>query len=337
MNQTFLYFSLTFFAGFICCLGLTERMRIFLLKRAMLDIPNFRSAHKMPVPRGGGIAFLVILVPGLMIAATMHNEDVSYAGLIAAIILLASVSWLDDRHGIHPAIRLSLHVLAAWLGSLSFSSHDMLFNGHLPLWCDRVLMIVGWAWFINLYNFMDGIDGITCMETIALAAGAGLLFTATGMDNPFVSTLCLLLISVSLGFLALNWYPARIFMGDVGSVPLGFLSGFVLLVLAVKGHPISALILPLYYLADSGITITKRALRGEKIWQAHCQHFYQIAAAGVGRHEIVVYRILVADIGLIAAAVVAVTNPGLGLIMAIALVGILLHELDKLSHLKNGC
>jgi UDP-N-acetylmuramyl pentapeptide phosphotransferase/UDP-N-acetylglucosamine-1-phosphate transferase len=197
-------------------------------------------------------------------------------------------------------------------------------------------MIVGWAWFINLYNFMDGIDGITGTETIALAIGTGLIMTATNITDPFISTLCMLLLSTSLGFLAMNWYPARIFMGDVGSVPLGFLTGYILLTLAMRGYPIVALILPLYYLADSGITITRRALRGEKIWQPHRQHFYQIAAAGARRHDKVVYRVLTANIGLIAAAIVSVTNPGIGLILAIALVGVLLHDLYSLSGKKNA-
>lgn len=336
MNQSFIISVFTFVTGFMLSLGLTARMRTFLLKRAMLDVPSIRSSHKMPTPRGGELALLLILIPGIVIAAFTEDHYDIKAGLIAAVILLGLVSWLDDKRGTSPILRLSLHMLAACLGSMSFPLDVTLFGGHIPFWLDRVIMIVGWAWFINLYNFMDGIDGITGTETIALALGSGLLMTATNINDPFISTLCMLLLSTSLGFLALNWYPARIFMGDVGSVPLGFLTGYVLLTLAVKGYMVAALILPLYYLADSGITITKRALRGEKIWQAHRQHFYQTAAAGIKRHDKVVYRILTADVGLVAAAIVAVTNPGMGLILAIALVGVLLHELHKLSRPKNG-
>jgi UDP-N-acetylmuramyl pentapeptide phosphotransferase/UDP-N-acetylglucosamine-1-phosphate transferase len=125
-------------------------------------------------------------------------------------------------------------------------------------------------------------------------------------------------------------------MGDVGSVPLGFLTGYALLSLAVKGYLFAALILPLYYLADSGITIIRRALRGEKVWQAHRQHSYQSAALGAGRHDVVVYRILIANIGLIAAALTAVTHPAAGMAMAIGLVGILLQEMYKVSKRNNG-
>ncbi len=263
-------------------------MRGCLLKRALLDHPNERSSHTAPVPRGGGWALMIVLIPGMLITSLTQNDLVSHAGLIFGVLVLALVSWLDDRKGASVHMRLSLHLFAACLGSLAFPPQDMLFGGALPFMLDRFLMIVGWVWFMNLYNFMDGIDGITGAETAAIATGTCLVMTAAGIDDPFVSTLTLLLTGACLGFLALNWHPAKIFLGDVGSVPLGYLTGFLLISLAVKGQWAPALILPLYYLADSGITIVKRAMRGEKIWQAHRQHFYQQAAQALGRHDKVV-------------------------------------------------
>jgi UDP-N-acetylmuramyl pentapeptide phosphotransferase/UDP-N-acetylglucosamine-1-phosphate transferase len=224
-----------------------------------------------------------------------------------------------------------MHIFAACLGSLAFPPDAMLFNDALPFWLDRSIMIVGWAWFINLYNFMDGIDGITGAETISLATGVCLLLDAAGIVDPFTLNATLLLTGACLGFLALNWHPAKIFLGDVGSVPLGFLGGYILLALALHGHLIPAAILPLYYLADSGLTLARRALKGEKVWQAHRQHFYQQAAQGAGRHDRVVFLIIVANIALIGAASTAVTKPLTGFALGLAIVAILLANMHKIA------
>ncbi len=261
--------------------------------------------------------------------ACLQHEYYAHTGILIGTLILAFISWRDDKKGVSSLMRLSLHILAACIGSLAFTPAQTLFGGAIPFWLDRTIMIIGWAWFINLYNFMDGIDGITCTETIALATGACLLMTATNMHDPFLDVLTLMLTGTCLGFLALNWYPAKIFMGDIGSIPLGYLTGYALLAIAVHGHLIPALILPLYYLADSGITITKRALRGEKIWQAHRQHFYQRAALGLGRHDKVVFYIALANLALIAAAILAVINSFAGAACATLIVAILLAKMHK--------
>ena len=326
---SFLIPCATILVSFVLSLALTSLVKRALLQRALLDIPNDRSSHKIPVPRGGGWALLIILLPTLLGAALYIDQDARHLGLIAAIILLAGVSWLDDSQGVSPAMRLSLHLTAACLGSLCFAPTEMLFGGALPFWLDRTLLIVGWAWFINLYNFMDGIDGITATETISITTGLCLVMNAAGMNDPFIGFLALILTGCCLGFLAYNWHPAQIFLGDVGSVPLGFLIGFGLLSLAVNGHLIAALILPLYYLADSGITITKRAFRGEKVWQAHREHFYQHAAQEVGRHDKVVVWIALANIALIAAAIGAISYAWAALTASILIVAILLRKMHK--------
>ena len=325
-----LTFSLVFIlTSFVLVLGLTEVVRRVLVARAVMDVPNDRSSHKVPVPRGGGWAILAVVFPALVGAAVFMDRDLRHFSLICAVIMLAGISGLDDRIGVSARMRLSLHILAACLGSLSFSPQEVLFGGVVPYWLDRAVMIVGWAWFMNLYNFMDGIDGITGVETISIATGLCLVMGAAGVDNVFVDYLTLILTGACLGFLAHNWHPARIFLGDVGSVPLGYLAGFGLLSLAVSGHLIPALLLPLYYLADSGVTITRRALRGEKIWQAHREHFYQKAALGVGKHDRVVIWIAVGNAGLIVAAMLAVSHPLGGLGMGIGVVAILLGKMHK--------
>jgi len=330
MTHPSLFFSLALILiSLVLTLKLTSIVKRILIARAILDIPNDRSSHSTPVPRGGGWAVIAILLPSLAAAAIFIDQDWRHVGLIIALLLLAGISWLDDRNHVSPAMRLSLHITAACLGSFSFPPENLLLNGLAPFWLDRTIMIIGWAWFINLYNFMDGIDGITGTETICIATGLCILLSATGLNDPFVEFTTLILTGTCLGFLAHNWHPARIFLGDIGSVPLGFLCGFCLLTLATQGHLIAALIIPLYYLADSGITITKRALRGEKIWQAHRQHFYQQAAKALGRHDKVVMLILITNLGLIASAIVSVSQPWAGLSLGVLSVAILLKKLHK--------
>lgn len=321
--------------SFVTALALTALVRKCLLQRNLLDHPNERSSHSQPVPRGGGWALLIVLIPGMLAAGFLQRDLLPHAGLLAGIVLLAFISWLDDKKGVSARMRLSLHLLAACLGTLCFPANVMLFGGLLPFQLDRAIMIVGWAWFINLYNFMDGIDGITGAETISIATGTCLLMTAIGANDPFLSVLTLLLTGSCLGFLAFNWHPAKIFLGDVGSVPLGYLTGFCLVSLAVGGHLASALILPLYYLADSGITITKRALRGEKIWQAHRQHFYQQAAMGAGRHDRVVYGIAATNIVLIGLSLLALSQPLPALFLALLTVALLLRNMHKQAHVSR--
>lgn len=314
----------------VCALmtaAFTDKVRLSLLRRSMLDIPNERSSHKIPVPRGGGWGILAVLLPVLIMAAAVEVDYLRYLPLLAGVVLLAAVSWIDDRRGLSPLLRLLAHLAAAALGSLSLPA-DFLGDIAPPL-LTRAVIVLAWGWFMNLYNFMDGIDGITSTETIAIALGTMAVIFTEGIPSPFVVALCAALIGCSLGFLKFNWHPARIFLGDIGSVPLGYLTGFCLLTLVGKGFWAAALIIPLYYLADSGITITKRALRGEKIWQAHRQHFYQRAALGLGRHDMVVVAIAIANIGLICAALASLSAPLTGIGMAVLIVALLLYKMHK--------
>lgn len=323
--------ALIVLVSLIFTVGVTEKVRRALISRAMLDVPNDRSSHKAPVPRGGGLAILALLLPAMALGSIFIDKNAQHLPLIAATALLGCISWIDDRKNVSPALRLLTHFAAAWLGSLSFSPQETVFSGILPYWLDRTAMIVGWAWFINLYNFMDGIDGITGVETTSIAAGAIAIALAAGIGETYAVFVMLALVGASLGFLVHNWHPAKIFLGDIGSIPLGFIVGFGLLSIAVNGHLIAALILPLYYIADSSITITRRALRGEKIWQAHREHFYQKAALGAGSHSKVVLYIAAGNACLIAAAMLSLTCPISGLCASIVTVTILLFLLQNLS------
>jgi UDP-N-acetylmuramyl pentapeptide phosphotransferase/UDP-N-acetylglucosamine-1-phosphate transferase len=206
-------------------------------------------------------------------------------------VLLAAVSWLDDLRGLSPIVRLLVQAVAVAIGVFVLPWPQDPFR----------LAAIGlvWIWWINLFNFMDGIDGLAGSEAAAIGAGLLLLASVGAGADPALRTLAAAVIGAAIGFLVWNWSPARIFLGDVGSVPLGYVLGFLLLDLAVRGYWKIALILPLYFLADATITLARRLLRGERVWQAHREHFYQQAVRrGLG-HAAVVERVIAADLMLI--------------------------------------
>jgi UDP-N-acetylmuramyl pentapeptide phosphotransferase/UDP-N-acetylglucosamine-1-phosphate transferase len=163
---------------------------------------------------------------------------------------------------------------------------------------------VAWLWFVNLFNFMDGIDGLAGSETAAIGLGAVLL-ASIGAVGVVPGALGLVLVGAALGFLLWNWQPAKIFLGDVGSIPLGYLIGWLLLALAAQGHWVAALLLPGYYLADASLTLARRLMRGERIWQAHREHFYQHAVRQGRSHAQVVLAISITNGGLLILALIS--------------------------------
>jgi UDP-N-acetylmuramyl pentapeptide phosphotransferase/UDP-N-acetylglucosamine-1-phosphate transferase len=248
--------------------------------------------------------------------------------IVLAAAALAAVSWQDDRRGLPVAARLGAHVLAV-LAGLAALSLGPVFQGLLPPLLDRLATALLWVWFVNLYNFMDGIDGIAGVETVTLGAGAALASWLAPALGGEVAPLALCAAAAGLGFLRWNWPPAQIFLGDVGSVPLGYALGFVLLLLAGRGLWAPALILPLYYLADATITLARRVRRGERFWRAHKEHFYQRALRGADDHAAVARMILAGNLVLTALAAVAVARPVLGLALAAVAVATLLLLLQR--------
>jgi UDP-N-acetylmuramyl pentapeptide phosphotransferase/UDP-N-acetylglucosamine-1-phosphate transferase len=327
MLSSTLFIPLVCVAAFAATAALTGLVRRALMGRAIMDRPNERSMHTAPVPRGGGLAVMLVVLGGMAVSSPAFGFTVSHVWLLLAVFLLMGVSWLDDCRPVGIGWRFGAHLAAALLGSLALPPDSFLLNGLLPFWAERLLLIVGWAWFMNLTNFMDGIDGITCVEIVSIAVGTGLVLSVTATSDPFLLILIALMIGACSGFLLFNWHPARIFLGDVGSVPLGFLTGYLLLALAAHGFRAAALVLPLYYLADSGITLGRRVLRGEKFWQPHRQHYYQRAAQGLKRHDKVVLWIAITNVALVVAALLAIFVPLAGIGLAVAAVALLLYRM----------
>ena len=271
-------------ASFAGTAVLTGLVRAVLLRRGILDRPNERSSHARAVPRGGGIAVVGVLLAAwlaLWLWDICRGCGALFWVALAAALGLAAVSWLDDlRGGLSVLLRLFAQIAAVGAGIASLPGDALVFQGAVPALVDHALAAAAWLWFVNLFNFMDGIDGISGAEGASLGLGAFLL-ALLGLAPAGLGPLGLALAGVSLGFLLWNWDPAKIFLGDVGSVPLGYLAGWLLLALAAAGAWQAALLLPAYYLADATFTLFRRLLRGRRIWEGAPRTL--LSACGGGR------------------------------------------------------
>ena len=291
-----------------------------------LDKPNERSMHRVPVPVGAGLA---IVATALVLWPLSQGRGETPVVLLACVAGLTALSWLDDRRPLSPVLRLGAQALAVALCLTLLPPHGRV-AAALPLPLERLALGLGWLWFINLFNFMDGIDGLAGSEAVAIALGYMLLLTYLGIDEP-LGRLALIIAAASAAYLVWNWHPAKVFMGDAGSIPLGFLLGWLMIDLATKGYWSAAVILPLYFALDATITLFRRWLAGNKPWQAHREHFYQRAVLGGATPSGVVWRVGAANLALLLLALASVDWPVLALGAAAASVAVLLALLERLA------
>ena len=320
--------------AFALSVASTRWFIVWLTSRDVVAGENDRTMHSGRIPQGGGAPVLLsVLVAVLAVWGSDWRMDV----LLAVAAGLAVMSWANDRRDIAFPLRLAAHGVAAAITLAMLPPGTMVLGDIVPIGLDRAITLVAYVWFINLTNFMDGIDGNTGVQTISIAAGALLVMATqtTFADARALAAqfdgLAYALIGAAAGFLVWNWQKARVFLGDVGSIPLGFLMGALLLHVATTVSLASAVILPLYYVADATRTLVMRFWRGEKVWQAHRVHAYQRAALGAQSHAAVVVRIGACNAVLVLAAILAVEMPGLGLAVAVVSVGLLLSVLEDLA------
>jgi UDP-N-acetylmuramyl pentapeptide phosphotransferase/UDP-N-acetylglucosamine-1-phosphate transferase len=317
-----LYHGLTVLVAFAVSVVGTRWFMDWLADRSLVAVENARTMHRGVVPQGGGAPVILAVI-----VATVLTSQVADRVLVLLVIAagLAALSAANDRRDIAFPVRLAAHFVAGVI-ALAWALPGALtvFGGVLPVAVDRVATLVALVWFMNLYNFMDGIDGMAGVETIALAGGCFALLGGV----PFGS-LELALIGAAAGFLVWNWHKARIFLGDVGSIPLGFLLGVLLVHLAMTQSLAAAIILPLYYLVDATWTLVTRVARGERPWDAHREHAYQRAARALGSHSAVVVRVAVCNGVLIGAALVALSLPVVGLAIGVCAVAGLLFWMEQ--------
>ncbi len=314
----------------LCAAIGTPYVRHRLLAGGVLDRPNARSSHAVPTPRGGGIAVVcaLALASGWLIYRNAAPPGALY--MIAGALVLGGVSWLDDIKNLAARVRFGVQIITV---ATVIALEPDLMSGAIPFlpgWLAVPFGALAWLWFINLFNFMDGIDGISGIEAISIAGGVAVLCTLGSAPIALFGP-ALVIGAAALGFLFWNWHPARIFLGDVGSVPLGFVLGWLLFELARAGHWPAALILPSYYIADATITLIRRLMRGEKIWEAHKSHFYQHAHQRGLAHDQISVRVLGVNMVLIGLAIwAALGHPAQAAMGTVIVVGLLLWYFSTL-------
>ena len=325
----------SFFAAAAISFGILLWLRP-VLNRYALAKPNARSSHKTPTPQGGGIAVMIatIIVLVVVIAAFPDLDDapLRLAAVFAFAIFLALVGVTDDVHPLEAMPRLLLQAIAI-VAALVALPAELRVLPIFPWWLERTLMFIAMLWFVNLVNFMDGIDWMTVAEVVPVTAALA-IFGLMGALPHHATFVAFALCGAMIGFAPFNRPVARLFLGDVGSLPIGLLLGWLLILLAGRGHFAAALLLPLYYVADATITLLRRLIKREQVLQAHRSHFYQRAIdRGFSVHQ-VTGRVFGLNIILSGLAMLTTTDASRAyhaLLMAVgcALVGLLLWNFSR--------
>jgi UDP-N-acetylmuramyl pentapeptide phosphotransferase/UDP-N-acetylglucosamine-1-phosphate transferase len=308
-----------------------------LFGRFALAVPNSRSSHRSLTPQWGGLAVVAATAGVTALVISTSSQFGAGAGsrtwlVLVAALLLAVVGAVDDIRNLSAASKLIAQAAAVVLVIAALPG-DMHILPALPQWLERALLFLGGLWFVNLVNFMDGIDWMMVAEVVPVTAGVALV-GALGALPPEGLVVALALNGAMLGFAPFNRPVARLFLGDMGSLPTGLLIGWLLLLVAGSGHVAAALLLPLYFVADTTVTLLRRLRAGERVWEAHRTHFYQRAGDGGLRNIEIVGRVFAVNCGLVtlAAMSVLIASPAAGIaafVLGAALVAWLLLSFAK--------
>ena len=312
-----------------------------LLQRYALARPNARSSHNIPTPQGGGIAVvggaLATAYGGAALIGVMPGMGAAFA-LATGTLLLALIGAWDDIRPVAALPRLALQTgcVALLIGFAPVEAS--LFPDDWPAGLGFAIALMAGLWFVNLVNFMDGLDWITVAEMVPVTAALA-FFGWFGFLDPFATLVAASLCGALCGFALFNKPVARLFLGDVGSLPIGLMVAWLLYLLATNGHVVAAIQLPLYFCADATITLIRRALRRERLFEAHRSHFYQRAtdngftAMQVAGHVLAVNLALIA----LAGATLILPHPAMqALAMALGL-GVVTAVLMRFSRQKAQC
>lgn len=281
---------------FLLCIGflsfgLTGLIRRYALSRELMDVPNARSSHSVPTPRGGGVAivisFLISLPVLLLFELLPMNQLLSF---VTAGVVVATIGFVDDHGHIAARWRLLAHFLASATGLYFLGGFPaiQIFGFELQLgWLGHILALIYLVWMLNLYNFMDGIDGIAGIEVATVCLGGFLLFLM-GDFTTFAEQLTVMTLGVaSLGFLIWNFPPAKIFMGDAGSGFIGLMLGLFSIAAAHVDQSLfwGWLVLLGVFIVDATVTLVRRAISGRAVYEAHRSHAYQYLSRKMGSHK----------------------------------------------------
>ncbi len=302
MNPADLTEPMWVLASFATCGALLFPVRLALGKAGVIDRPNARSSHGVPTIRGAGVGIVLVVAAATL---TLSPRQPSLAAVAGAFVTLAVISFIDDLRGLPARVRFLAHGAAAGVG-LAVVGRMAEVDHAAAGWVAGAAF--AWVWIVgytNAFNFMDGINGLATIQAIAGSAGTALIAQALGMEasHPLVA-LSWCITGASAGFLPHNFPRARAFMGDVGSAPLGFLLALLAVWTALETSPWVLLWLGLLhanFVLDTGVTLLRRAARGERVWEAHREHFYQRLVRAGWSHARV--TLLQAAVQLVAVAV----------------------------------
>jgi UDP-N-acetylmuramyl pentapeptide phosphotransferase/UDP-N-acetylglucosamine-1-phosphate transferase len=289
-------------AAAVLSAGIIWAIRPVLLRHALAQ-PNARSSHRVPTPQGAGIAVIAatLVVAGAITAYVGAIDLKIPATVFGASLFIATVGFADDIKSIPVLPRLMLQAFA--VGTIVFTaSPDLRIVPACPFWIERGLLLLGGLWFVNLVNFMDGLDWMTVAEVVPLT-GAMVVLGLLGELSLSATIVVAALGGAMIGFAPFNRPVAKIFLGDVGSLPIGLLLGWALLELIYRQHLAAAFLLPLYYLADATVTLLRRLAQRESVWNAHRSHFYQRATDGGFTVFRIVGEVFLLNVGLAALAI----------------------------------
>jgi UDP-N-acetylmuramyl pentapeptide phosphotransferase/UDP-N-acetylglucosamine-1-phosphate transferase len=280
-----------------------------LFGRFAVAVPTARSSHSALTPQWGGLAVIsatigvaalvVFLSPRFGAEATAQISQV-----LLAAGLMAALGVVDDVRNLPPAYKLVVQAIAVVL-VIAALPDDMHVLPFLPHWLERALLFAGGLWYVNLVNFMDGIDWMMVVEVVPVTAGIALVGALGALPTEGL-IVALALNGAMLGFAPFNRPVARLFLGDMGSLPIALLLAWLLFLVAGSGHLAAALLLPLYFVADATVTLSRRLAARERVWEAHRSHFYQRAGHNGFTNWEIIGRVFAVNLALLALAAFSV-------------------------------
>ncbi|HCF99352.1 MAG TPA: UDP-phosphate alpha-N-acetylglucosaminyl 1-phosphate transferase [Chloroflexi bacterium] len=316
----------------------------WLIRQDVVDIPNARSSHRLPTPVGGGLLIVLFTLLGLLAGQLILSllGWLALFGYIAGAVLIAGVSWIDDLHHLPNRIRFSVHLIGTLLAILAFGYWQRItlpWVGTIALPGAAAVVTIFWiVGLTNVFNFMDGIDGIAGSQGVI--AGAGWLVLGAITGQAFVALMGALLASTCLGFLAHNWAPARVFMGDVASSFLGF-SFAVLAVVGARQNadlPVAGALLLWPFLFDATFTLARRLMRRENIFAAHRSHLYQrLVIVGFSHQSVSIAYVFLYLVGLCLAVIWTTDAPfRSGVLLLVPLLSFALWQATRVCEQRSS-
>jgi len=345
-SKMIMIFAIVSLATIVISWYLVKWLIAMLTKQNIVDTPNDRTIHQGAVPRGGGLVIVLMLILVLSIFSLIDNRSSLFLGLLVTVLFWAGLSWWDDQHDLSARFRFLWQLVFAGMGVAAFGWINPVYVSPRIwfelAWFAPLVSFIGVVWMANLYNFMDGLDGLAAGQTIIASITFAVWFGQLG--DVSLALTCVVLAAASYGFSLWNWSPAKIFMGDVGSITIGaFFATLIIIITTRYNVPvIASVILFGMFVFDATATLLRRFIRGENISQAHRTHHYQrLATLGIAHEKIAVGSLVFMLLCSLIASLAASSRDMIGaaiflfvllIITAVIIVKIFEYQASKITH-----